>query len=105
MMSSTCTFSVWPIGRKSMRRPGLGLHLLVHCRSRGDFGMAAKVSGSVCAAQPVTMIGAPGFSRAQRGGSPGAPAHRLGGHRAGVDDHRVLAGPAVSAISRIASDS
>ena len=28
--------------------------------------MAAKVSGSVWAAQPVTMIGAPGFSRERR---------------------------------------
>jgi hypothetical protein len=34
--------------------------------TRVTSGMAAKVSGSVCAAQPVTMTGAPGFSRARR---------------------------------------
>jgi hypothetical protein len=34
--------------------------------TRATSGIAAKVSGSVCAAQPVTMIVAPGCSRDSR---------------------------------------
>jgi hypothetical protein len=79
-----------------------GLHLFVVADDARHLGMAAKVSGSVWAAQPVTMIGAPGFSRAKAANLLLGLAHRFGRHGAGVHDHRAM-DPAAAASSFIAS--
>ena len=48
-----------------------------HCRGRGrPRACAAKLAGSICAAQPVTTIRASGRSRLRRAGSPASPAAR-----------------------------
>jgi hypothetical protein len=63
MMSSTCTFSVSPM--KSVARPVhvSGRIFSVLPMTRSTSAMSRKVSGSVCAAQPVTMSFAFGFAR------------------------------------------
>ena len=60
-----------------------------HCRARDrPRPWRQNVAGSVCAAQPVTMMRAAGFSRrALPDRLPRLP-HRLAGHRAGVEDDR-----------------
>ena len=67
MMSSTTTFSVSPI-RSGARRDAqvAGCIFSWLPMTLVTSGMAAKVSGSVWAAQPVTMTGTPGFSRDRR---------------------------------------
>ena len=72
--------------------------------------MPAKVSASVCAAQPVTMMRAARVFAARLADGLGGPVrNRLGGHRAGVD-HRwrppsSVPSPAFSASPRMTSDS
>ena len=103
MMSSTCTRSVSPI------RSGAWIAAQVAgCifswlpMTRATSGMAAKVSGSVCAAQPVTMTGAPGFSRDSRRISWRA-LRTASAVTAQVFTITAPCRPAASAISRIAS--
>ena len=74
-------------------------------RTRSTSGMAAKRSGSTCAAQPVTTMRGAGLLAAGAADGLARLAHGLGRHRAGVDDDRVAAIPAASAARRIASDS
>ena len=70
--------------------------------TRVTSGMAAKVSGSVCAAQPVTITGAPGFSRASLRISCRA-LRTASAVTAQVLTTTAPDRPAASAISRIAS--
>ena len=70
--------------------PDLRLHLLALPTTRATSGIAAKVCGSVCAAQPVTTILASGRSRASLRMRLARLPHGLGRHRAGVDDDGVV---------------
>jgi hypothetical protein len=66
MMSSTCTGSVSPV--KSGARPAQvsGRIFSALPITRSTSSIAAKRSGSVCAAQPVTTIFRPGCARRRR---------------------------------------
>ena len=72
--------------------------------TRSTSGIAAKVSGSVCAAQPVTMIARPG-ARASGGGWSGAPGRTASAVTAQELTMIVSSSPAASALRRITSDS
>ena len=62
--------------------------------TRSTSSMAAKLCGSVCAAQPVTMMRAFGLLAARLADRLPGLAHGFGGDRAGVEDHRAIVEPA-----------
>ena len=76
--------------RRDRRPPGSSpRELLGIADHQIDLGHGREQAcGSICAAQPVTMMRAPGAAPRPANGLPRL-AHRLGRHRAGVEDHGV----------------
>ena len=66
MMSLTCTFSVSPMKPLDSPAQVSGDIFSELPITASTSSIAAKLSGSICAAQPVTMTRASGFSRRRR---------------------------------------